>query len=182
MMKINKQRIWTLVAGTALVAVSFSLGYAVGSKSQRSPVETANRLIADDIGHAFGSVKSSAHESEMQEPVVMGLSGLVAGLEKKVAANPENIDQQLLLAQTYNELNNRAQSLKLLHALNKKAPGNAQIKITLATILMTGADKQELKEAYQMFDEAIKLKPDVASMARMYQGEIRVKLDNLNKQ
>jgi cytochrome c-type biogenesis protein CcmH/NrfG len=182
MMKMRKQLIWTLVGGTALVAVSFSLGYTFGSKSQRSPVETKNRLISDDIEHAFGSVKSSAHESAMQEPAVMGLSGLVAGLEKKVAANPANIDQQLLLAQTYNELNNRAQSLKLLHILNKQSPGNAQVKITLATILMTGADKQELKEAYQMFDEAIKLKPEVASMARMYQGEIRVELDNLNKQ
>ena len=183
-MKINKQHVWALVGATALVAVSFSLGYAVGSKSQRYPVETANRLISADIEHAFAGVKSAAHEPEptMQEPAVMGLSGLVAGLEKKVAANPANIDQQLLLAQTYNELNNRAQSLKLLHILNKKAPGNAQVKITLATILMTGADKQELKEAYQMFDEAIKLKPEVASMARMYQGEIRVELDNLNKQ
>ena len=111
----------------------------------------------------------------------MSLGGLVAGLEKKVAANPENIDQQLLLAQTYKELDNRSKSLNLLHSLNKQAPKNAQVKITLATVLMTGDDKQELKEASQLFDEAIKLKPEVASMARLYQGEIKVKLDNMAK-
>lgn len=165
-----------------MLAMFFGLGYAVGSKTLQYPVETAGKLTSSDIEHAFAGVRSSAHEPTMHEPAAMGLSGLVAGLEKKVAENPKNIDQQLLLAQTYNELNNRAQSLKLLHSLNKQFPENAQVKITLATILMTGADKQELKEAYQMFDAAIELKPEVASMARMYQGEIRVELENMDRQ
>lgn len=181
-MKINKQLGLAIVGGTALLAAAFGLGYQVGSKSQSSQIETSNTLSSTDMEHAFGSVKAPAHEPAMPEAAVMGLSGLVAGLEKKVAANPENIDQQLLLAQTYNELDNRSKSLKLLRSLNKQSPKNAQVKITLATILMSGVDKQELQEASQMFDEAIKLKPDTASMARMYQGEIRVKLDNMTKQ
>jgi len=181
-MKIITHRAWIIVGGAALLAVTFYLGYIAGSKSQKNSVEAATTLSSTDMEHAFGSVKPLAHEPAVNEPAAMGLSGLVAGLEKKVAANPENIDQQLLLAQTYNELDNRAKSLKLLRSLNKQAPKNAQVKITLATILMTGVDKQELKEASQMFDEAIKLKPDAASMARLYQGEIRVKLDNLAKQ
>jgi len=180
-MKIITQRAWTIVGAAALLAVTFTLGYVVGNNSQKSPVETTNILSATDMEHAFGSAKSSVHEPAMQEPSVMSLGGLVAGLEKKVAANPENIDQQLLLAQTYKELDNRSKSLNLLHSLNKQAPKNAQVKITLATVLMTGDDKQELKEASQLFDEAIKLKPEVASMARLYQGEIKVKLDNMAK-
>ena len=181
-MKIITQQVWTIVGATALLAVTFSLGYLAGSNSQKVPAETASALTTTDMEHAFGSVKPSAHEPAMKEPAAMSLSGLVAGLEKKVAANPENIDQQLLLAQTYNQLDNRTKSLKLLHSLNKQEPKNAQVKITLATILMTGEDKQELKQASQLFDEAIKLKPEVASMARQYQGEIRVKLDNMAKQ
>jgi cytochrome c-type biogenesis protein CcmH/NrfG len=182
-MKIITRRVWTIIGATALLAATFSLGYLAGSKSQKSPVETANTLSSSDIEHAFGSVKPSApaNETAMPATTASSLSGLVAGLEKKVAANPENIDQQLLLAQTYNELDNRAKSLKLLYSLNKQAPVNAQVKITLATILMTGMDRKELKEASQLFDEAIKLKPEVASMARMYQGEIRVKLENTSK-
>jgi cytochrome c-type biogenesis protein CcmH/NrfG len=181
-MKIITQRAWIIIGGAVLLAVTFYLGYIAGNKSQKNPPEVATTLSATDMEHAFGSVKPSTHETTVNEPGVMGLSGLVAGLEKKVAANPENIDQQLLLAQTYNELDNRAKSLKLLHSLNKQAPKNAQVKITLATILMTGMDKQELQEAAQLFDEAIKLKPDAANMARLYQGEIQVKLDNMAKQ
>lgn len=170
-----------MVGGAALLAVAFGLGYQFGSKNQKSQLEASSSLSSTDMEHAFGSVKSQAHEPAMSEAPAMSLGGLVAGLEKKVAANPENIDQQLLLAQTYNELDNRAKSLNLLRSLNKKAPKNAQVKITLATVLMKSENKQDLQEAYQMFDEAIKLKPDAGSMARMYQGEIRVKLDGMAK-
>lgn len=178
-MKIIKQNVWMVVGGTALLTVSFALGYWTGDKNRQNPVETPTTLTSTDMEHAFGSVKSPAQEKAMQEPAAMSLNGLVAGLEKKVAANPENIDQQLLLAQTYNELDNRAKGLKLLQSLNKRAPGNPQVKITLATILMTSTDKQELKQASQLFDDAIRLKPEAASMARLYQGEIQVKLDNM---
>jgi cytochrome c-type biogenesis protein CcmH/NrfG len=181
-MKINKQQAWIVIGGAALVAVTFALGYWMGSNSQKSAVEPVNSLSSTDMEHAFGSVNPSAHVSKEQEPAAQSLGGLVAGLEKKVAANPENIDQQILLAQTYNELDNRDKSLKLLRTLNKQSPKNAQVKITLATILMKSEDKQELKEASQLFDEAIQLKPEAGSMARMYQGEIRVKLDNLSRQ
>jgi len=175
-MKITTQQVWTIVGAAALLAATFAVGYVAGSKSQKNPLESANTLTSTDMEHAFGSVKPAAHEPAMQEPAAMSLGGLVAGLEKKVAANPENIDQQLLLAQTYNELDNRAKSLKLLHSLIKQAPKDAQVKITLATILMTGSDKQELKEASALFDEAIQLKPEVANMARQYQDQIKSKL------
>ena len=65
-----------------------------------------------------------------------------------------------------------------MQSLNKRGPKNAQVKFTLATILMSGEDKQELKQASQLFDEAIKLNPEIASMAKLYQGEIKVKLNN----
>jgi cytochrome c-type biogenesis protein CcmH/NrfG len=191
-MKITSKQIWAITGGVVMLAVSFSLGYVVGHKTQRSSIETSDTLTPKDMEHAFASIQPTDpepmpqapadHESMQQEQTAMSLSSLVSGLEKKVAANPENIDQQLLLAQTYKELDNRPKSLSLLRSLNKQAPKNAQVKITLATILMTGTDKQELKDALVLFDEAIKLKPDVASMARMYQGEIRVKLGNNSKQ
>jgi cytochrome c-type biogenesis protein CcmH/NrfG len=176
---IIKQKTWVAVAGAALLTVAFASGYWLGINTRPGTIAMSNSLTSSDMEHAFGSVQSTLHEAVTQEPAVMSLSGLVAGLEKKVAANPENIDQQLLLAQTYNELDNREKSLKLLHALNKQAALNPQVKITLATILMTSTDKQELQQASRLFDEAIKLKPEIASMARLYKGEIQVKLDNM---
>lgn len=165
-----------VAAGIVMLIVTFYLGYLTGHQSSNAPAGTTSPLTSRDMEHAFGNVKTPELETINPQPAATSLNGLVAGLEKKVAANPENIDQQLLLAQTYNELDNRAKSLKLLRALNKKTSGNPQVKTTLATILMTGSDKKELNEAYQLFDEAIKLNPEISKMARLYQDEIKVKL------
>ena len=183
---MTTQRVLIIVGGIALVGVSFVSGYMIGGKSQKTSIETNNALSAKDVEHAFGSIQpvehiSSMQENESAEPAVKSLSSLLAGLEQKVAAHPENIDQQLLLAQTYNELGSRDKGIQLLQSLTKKLPSNAEVKITLATVLMKGSEAQELKEAMQLFDEAIKIKPDVASMARMYQGEIKSKLKNISK-
>jgi cytochrome c-type biogenesis protein CcmH/NrfG len=187
-MKISKQLLLKILGGAIVLIATFALGYSIGSKSGKPSVEPVNALTSTDMEHAFGSVKPADHPVSMQEstassqePTAMSLGGLVEGLEKKVAANPENIDQQLLLAQTYSELDERAKSIKLLRSLNKQAPKNAQVKITFATILMKSENKQELQEASQLFEDAIKLKPEAASMARMYQGEIRVKLEGASK-
>lgn len=87
-MKIITQKVWAIVGAATLLAATFSLGYITGSKSHKIPTETANSHTTTDMEHAFGNVKPSAHEPAMKEPAAMSLSGLVAGLEKKVAANP----------------------------------------------------------------------------------------------
>lgn len=168
-------------AALAVLITAFYLGYITGNQAPSSPASPASPLTPRDMEHAFGSVKTPELETINPQPAATSLSSLVTGLEKKVVANPENIDQQLLLAQTYNELDNRARSLKLLRDLNKKTSSNPQVKITLATILMSGTDKQELKEAYQLFDKAITLNPEVSKMAKLYQGEIKVKLGTAQK-
>ena len=192
-MKILTNRIAQIVAGATLIVLVFWSGYLVGSKTHQNTSEQTQTLSSSDMEHAFGNVKNTymdasfgnvkatPHEASTQDSLAMSLSGLVEGLEKKVAANPENIEQQLLLAQTYNELDSRDKSLELLRKLNKKSPNNAQVKITFATVLMKGNNKQELKESLQMFDEAIKLSPDVAKMAGLYKGEVKVKLENMSK-
>lgn len=177
-MEITKQRGIAILISVLALTASFALGYMVGNKNQKSQADAPNSLSTSDMDLAFGSAKPNAHLADNKEGKASSLSGLVAGLEKKVAANPNNIDQQLLLAQTYNELESREKSVQLLRTLNKNTPNNPQVKITFATILMNSSDAQELKEASKLFEEAIKLKPEVANMARLYQGEIKVKLEN----
>lgn len=185
-MKIAQQPGFKIALAIAVLLITFALGYWAGSKNQSSRIEPSASLTNTDMEHAFGQIASATHESESGpatgEPSAKSLGDLVAGLEKKVAANPENIDQQLLLAQTYNELGNREKSLKLLHELNRNNPKNAQVKITFATVLMKGGTKSELQESIKVFDEAIKLKPDVEKMARMYQSEARSSLESSVKQ
>jgi tetratricopeptide (TPR) repeat protein len=184
-MTIKTRKILTIVVGVALLCISFSFGYWMGKSKNGASIDTPNMLSQQDMEHAFGSVtpaamEASPHASAMQgETMAMGLSGLVAGLEKKVAANPDNIEQQLLLAQTYKELDSKDKAINLLNKLNKRVPKNAQVKFILAKILMSSDDKQELKQALKLFDEAIKLQPELASDAKLFQGEINVKLNNI---
>lgn len=178
----NTKRLAVIITASIVVLIAtFYLGYLAGGQGHKTQPGMSSPLTSRDMEHAFGNVNVPELETINPQPAATSLSSLVAGLEKKVAANPENIDQQLLLAQTYNELDNRAKSLKLLRALNKKSSGNPQVKITLATILMKETDRQELKEAHQLFDEAIQLNPEITKMARLYQEEIKVKLGKSNR-
>jgi cytochrome c-type biogenesis protein CcmH/NrfG len=181
---MNKNRLLALsiASSIALLTITFYVGYVVGEHHSQSTIESATTLTPNDMDRAFGSVKvpTQPHDNSGKEPMAMSLSGLVAGLEKKVAEHPENIDQQLLLAQTYNELDEKAKGLKLLNTLNKQAPKNAQVKVTLATALMAGTDIESLKTAMKLFDEAIKLKPELSGMARDHQEQINLKLSSLN--
>lgn len=184
-MNITKQQGWKLISALGALLITFALGYWTGSHKQTTQVEPATTLTTTDMEHAFGEIAQSSpmHEQENSgkgEPVAKSLSDLLAGLEQKVAADPSNIDQQLLLAQTYNELDKREQGLKLLHQLNDKYPKDPQVKIILATVLMKGTEKKELQESMKAFDAAIKIKPEVAKMARMYQDEIRSRLKDMN--
>ena len=180
-MKITKQLSIKIFITALVLSATFALGYGIGYKTVKPSIDTVKVFTTMDMGRAFGNSKPADHVTTTQQPNEMSLGGLVAGLERKVAANPDNIDQQLLLAQTYSELDNRAKSIKLLRALNKQAPKNAYVKMTFATILMKSNDRQELKEASLLLGEVIKLKPDSANMAGMYQSEIKAKLSNLTK-
>jgi len=182
-MTFTKGRGLATLLGAAALAVFFAFGYLVGSNSQKAHDGVHGMVENNEADMPFGNAKftgsplQSAHEPETKQGMSASLSGLVAGLEKKVAANPENIDQQLLLAQTYEQLGSREKGIKLLQTLNQKAPTNAQVKIIYATVLMASTDKKELQDASKLFDEAIKLKPDVTSMAQAYQKEIKAKLE-----
>jgi cytochrome c-type biogenesis protein CcmH len=169
------QRTLTITGVTALVALVFALGYLLGNKTTpKATVDTPTSSLPQSMMRGSFSKMPAAAE----QPKVAGLGGLVAGLEKKVAANPENIDQQLLLARTYEELGERTKGLKLLRSLQQQNANNPDVKFTLAALLMTGSDKQDLQEANQLFDEVSRQKAEFLSMARLHQGEIQVKLGN----
>ena len=175
---------WKVGLGLAALLISFALGYWAGASKSVSRVEPNQALSSSDMEHAFGEIAAVAnekneHSSTGNEAMAKSLSDLVAGLEQKVAANPGNIDQQLLLAQTYNELGSREKGLKLLRELSEKHPKDAQVKITLATVLMKGDDKKELQESLKVFDAAIKLNPETGKMAKMYQDEVRSHLKSM---
>lgn len=191
-----------LIAGVpVLVIAAFALGYVVGGRNQPAPA-TVSSTASGEMGGEFGNrtplsmspgtaMSPGTSMSPMptspmtpmppaisahKEPQAAGLGSLVAGLEKKVAANPDNLNQQVLLARTYKELGQRGKGIAQLRPLHQKYSTNADISAALADLLMTGTNKTELQEAFQLFDDVAREQPSLASVARLRQGEIQVKL------
>jgi len=131
-----------------------------------------------------GSGSTDGAESPHGESTVMPSGGgpvgrledLLPALEAKVAANPKDLDQRMLLARTYMELGQREKGIKAFRALHKDDPKNHEIVILFATSLLESNNKADLDEARRLLDTAVRLKPSVAPMARLYQGEIALKL------
>ncbi|MGE5240018.1 MAG: tetratricopeptide repeat protein [Bacteroidota bacterium] len=150
------------IAGVALVM--FGIGYGVAHF--RPGAETTS-----------GTSQNAATPPSQAAPVKAGnLADLLPGLEAKVAANPNDVEQRVLLGQTYGELGQRDKAIKELRTAHRNAPQEARITILLATALMDGGPQSDLRESYKLLGEAVSRKPEVAPMARLYQGDILMKL------
>jgi predicted negative regulator of RcsB-dependent stress response len=96
----------------------------LGGPSQGSPAASApGRLTAPDLGSLLGR------------------------MEDKVKAEPNNISNRLLLAQTYNELGFIDKALSEVRAAAKQFPDHSRAKLVLASILSKRKNETELKEA-----------------------------------
>lgn len=155
---LNNRRLLIGWGVAAVAAVLFGAGFSLGWFSPRAEKE------AEESPQA------------LENPSVSSLADLLPGLEAKVAANPKDVDQRLLLAQTYGELGQREKSIKELRSLRKVDPKNTQVVIFLASALLASDTKSDLQEAYKLLDEAVRMKPGLLPMARLYQGDILVKL------
>ena len=75
------------------------------------------------------------------------LSSLLGRMEDKVKAEPGNISNRLLLAQTYNELGLADKALEEARAAAGQFPDHTRAKLVLASILSNRKNETELKEA-----------------------------------
>lgn len=101
------------------------------------------------------------------------LGNLIAGLEKKVAADPDNTGTRMLLAQTYAEVGEVEKGLQLLRELKAKEPENLKIDLVLASVLGKSNNPAELNEALKLLamieqkDES-KIGPILLQRGRLY--------------
>ncbi len=161
----GSRRVAVLLGVVGVALALFGVGYGFGRGHSAAGTEPEPK---------FGTLSSDAE----QPPAAAAgsLSSLLPGLEAKVAANPRDTDLRMLLAQTYGELGQRDKSIKELRAAHQLAAQDTRITILLATALMEGNAPKDLREASKLLDEAVRHKPAVAPMARLYQGEIQLKL------
>lgn len=161
----GSRRVVVLLGAAGIALALFGVGYGLGRTGTDAGTEPEAK---------FGSLSP---EAEQPASTAAGsLSSLLPGLEAKVAANPRDADLRMLLAQTYGELGQRDKSIKELRAAHQIAAQDTRITILLATALMEGNAPKDLREASKLLDEAVRSKPAVAPMARLYQGEIQTKL------
>lgn len=157
----GKDRGLLLGIAAAMLAVGlFGVGLAVG---RYHPQDAQNE-------------PESMPQADAGSPNVASLADLLPGLEAKVAANPKDVDQGLLLAQTYNELGQRDKGIRELRAVHRAEPKNTEVTILLGAALMESDSRKDLNEAFALLDDAVRLKPAVSPMARLYQGDIRARL------
>ena len=157
----QRQRRAAAIAGVA--ALMFGAGYAIGwLRPAVSAGTEADAAFAAGVNEASGQPLAS-------------LADLLPGLEAKVAANPQDHSQRLLLAQTYVELGRHDKGIEQLRVLRKQNPADTESTILLATTLLARGSPADLGEADKLLEDTARNTPAVLSMVRLYQGEIRMK-------
>jgi cytochrome c-type biogenesis protein CcmH len=164
-----------------LVAAVFGVGYVLGNRGpgaapQEASAESASRPLPMPPPGLMGERAMGQDAPGAQTANLPRIEDLLPGLEKKVAADPKNIDNRILLARTFLALGKRDKGIATLRKLREDAPSNVDAVILLATTLMDSDNRDELKEAYREFDAAVRIKPAVSPMTHLYQGEVLVKL------
>lgn len=117
--------------------------------------------------------KSTGAPSRLQAP---DLSSLLGRLEDKVKAEPSNIGNRLLLAQTYNELGLGDKALEEVRAARKQDATHTRAKLVLASILSTRDNKQGLGEAKELLLELKSSNESKQYLVDMYLGDTFIRM------
>lgn len=106
-----------------------------------------------------------------------GLESLVAGLEKKVEADP-SISNRLLLAQTYNELGMQDKALAGMRELQKENPDNGRVNLVLSSMLSRSNDEAKLKESLTLLDKLSEDKTVQQYLVNLYKGDALIRVQD----
>jgi tetratricopeptide (TPR) repeat protein len=120
-----------------------------------------------------GDTKTAGAPGRLQAP---DLGSLLGRLEDKVKAEPENMGNRLLLAQTYNELGLADKALNEARAARAQDPAHARAKLVLASILSARDNAEGLQEAKGLLEE---LKTDDGTkqyLVAMYLGDTSIRM------
>lgn len=172
----NKTLVFILVgflagAGAMFLLTNGKQEAAVGGGASPMP------FTAPMAGRMAGTVAGSGLAAPENPGNAPGLGDLLPRLEAKVAANPGDIDGRILLAQTYNELGQRAKGLESMRKLRQELPLNDRVSFALGALLMKSDAKPDLQEALKLLEvSAASKQAAINNLARVYQGQVMVKL------
>jgi len=114
--------------------------------SAQTPRSTGGDLpkIVQRLGGPSQGAPATSAPGRLTAP---DLSSLLGRMEDKVQAEPNNISNRLLLAQTYNELGLLDKALAEARSAAKQFPDHSRAKLVLASILSKRKNEAELNEA-----------------------------------
>lgn len=149
----------------------------VGAAAAWFRADSATSGTFADVWESLTPTEAIAPEPQRERPsLAPSLAELLPGLEAKAAADPANVGTQILLAQTYAELGRRAEGLTVLERLAKGRPKDGEVAFARASLLSQGDHAGELRSALEFYGRAATLAPKLTAIARLHQGEIRVRL------
>jgi cytochrome c-type biogenesis protein CcmH/NrfG len=123
---------------------------------------------------AMGNTNTTSDNTP--KPGAPVLTELVAGLEAKIAADPENVGHKILLAQTYNEIGKRKEGIALLRELRNANPDTTRITLVLASLLTGGENQNEINEALGLLNGIDDIDKRRAGAVPLYRGIAYIKL------
>lgn len=106
------------------------------------------------------------------------IDALVGRLEEKVKADPSNLDNRILLAQTYKELGRSDDAMRELRNILQQEPDNSRANLVLASILSQSSDPDQLEESLKLLT---KIQDDTSIqpyLVHMYRGDALIRQQN----
>ena len=117
-------------------------------------------------------------DGDQQQTGAPAIDALVGRLEDKVKADPANVDNRILLAQTYKELGRAPDALQEVRSIHEQHPDNSRANLVLASILSQSSDPKELQEALGLLEN---IKDDITVqpyLIQMYRGDALIRQQN----
>lgn len=131
------------------------------------------KIVQQLGGPAPASTAKSAPQGQLTAP---DLGSLLGRMEDKVKAEPGNINNRLLLAQTYHELGLSDKAISEARTAIEQHPDHARAKLVLGSILSKRKAENELNEAVKLL-KSLKTNPDVKQyLVEMYLGDAWIRL------
>ena len=173
----SRTRVILLLAGFAIIAtlIAALLLYPQRLTEQQPPSSVSLESAYHQPDSSGLTVARFSHPASVQ-PTVSSLNELLPGLEAKVAANPKDVDLQILLAQTYAELGQVEKAQALMDKVHQKFPEDSRVPFARAKILMAGKAPADLRRAIHLFEESALNDPKIVHLARLHQGKILLRL------
>ncbi|MGD8939330.1 MAG: tetratricopeptide repeat protein [Gammaproteobacteria bacterium] len=176
-----------LVLSVVILIVWFDYKSTVSPSTAVAPIEESRpaQMAGGSISQPIALSPPGAQpkimdqfDSSKPQSGAPAIDALLGRLEEKVKADPGNLDNRILLAQTYKELGRMPDALQELRGIQQQNPDNSRANLVLASILSQSSDPKELEEALQVLANVKEDAGIQPYLIHMYKGDALIRQQN----